>query len=189
MTYTHLWTCSSSTLWWKRWHEDTGEGNIEGQVASRGVNAIHQISRCDYRWWLCAATECSLACQWDRERHCNQLYGYYWIPSESRRCLPYNNIWLISSWKQTTGKDATRKHQLNLHISLLARKVILNVSYNKARLIKSNSSASTWWIMRCLAPTDWLSPRKTQFITKSAMVWTSKMLHPKRLMLLLYNIW
>ena len=34
------------------------------------------------------------------------------------------------------GKDASRKHQLNLHTPLPAQKVILNVSYNKAQLIK-----------------------------------------------------
>ena len=49
--------------------------------------------------------------------------------------------YLHGSTKQVTrsnraGKDASRKHQLNLHTPLPAQKVILNVSYNKAQLIK-----------------------------------------------------
>ena len=48
---------------------------------------------------------------------------------------------LPGSTKQVTrsnraGKDASKKHQLNLHTPLPAQKVILNVSYNKAQLIK-----------------------------------------------------
>ena len=49
--------------------------------------------------------------------------------------------YLPGSTKQVTrsnrdGKDANRKHQLTIHTPLPAQKVILDVSYNKAQLIK-----------------------------------------------------
>ena len=184
---THLWTltCSFSTRCWKQWHEDTGEGIIEGQVASRGVNMTHQIYRWYYHWWLRPAK----SVHWPASGTVKDTAINFMGIIEYH--LRTGDVYLIFEWYLPGSTQLERMPPENINWLCIphCRRRRRYSMYPKTKHGWSNSSVSTWWIMRYRTPTDWLSPRKIMFLTKLAMVWNSKRLHTERLMLLLYKIW
>ena len=85
---------------------------------------------------------------------CAMLWAVHWPANGTVEDYLINFMWIIihhlgrcdryinTSTKQMTrcsrgGNDPSRKHHLDLHTTLAAYKVVLNVVYNKAQLINS----------------------------------------------------